>query len=114
MAERITKPSTVENFVKALHPVRISPEAIDVYLDQLDRLTTAVTAKAVTLMQAANRKTLSREDAQEAFKLAATGDDAPVMEPAAIFRQMDRLPPAKVFEVVRLIQDWLSAQGTKP
>lgn len=112
MAEGITKPGTVENFVKALHPVRVSPEAVDVYLEQLDRIARAVTAKAVALMQAGDRKTLSKEDVKEAFRtIAAMGDDAPVMEPAAIFHQLDRMAPPQVFEVVRLVQEWLA---TKP
>ena len=112
MPDGITKPGTVENFVKALHPVRISPEAVAVYLEELDRLTRAVTDKAVALMQASGRKTLSREDAKEAFRTtASTGDDAPVMEPAAVFRQLDRMPPPQVFEVVRLIQEWLASQS---
>mgnify|MGYP001618694011 FL=1 len=112
MPDGITKPGTVENFVKALHPVRISPEAVAVYLEELDRLTRAVTDKAVALMQASGRKTLSREDAKEAFRTtASTGDDAPVMEPAAVFRQLDRMPPPQVFEVVRLIQEWLANQS---
>lgn len=112
MAERITKPGTVENFVKDNHPVRISPEATAVYMDELDRITRAVTDKAVALMQAGGRKTLSQEDAQEAFRTTtSTGDDAPVMEPAAIFRQLDRMPPPKVFDVVRLIQEWLANQA---
>jgi histone H3/H4 len=108
----ITKKGTVEKFVKALHPVRISPEAVAVYMEELDKLTRAVTDKAVVLMQAGDRKTLSREDAKEAFRtIASTGDDTPVMEPAAIFRQLDRMPPPQVFEVVRLIQEWLAAQS---
>ena len=110
--ERISKPGTVEIFVKSLYPVRLSPEAITVYLDQLDLLTAAVSAKAVALMQAAGRKTLSADDAKEAFRTTtATGDNAPVMDPAALFHQLDRLPPAQVFEVVRLIQEWLAAQS---
>lgn len=112
MAEGITKPGTVENFVKAHHPVRISPEAIDVYLAELDKLTLTVTAKAVGLMQAGGRKTLSREDAQEAFRTTtATGDDAPVMNPAALFHQLDRMPPEQVFQVVRLVDEWLARQA---
>ena len=109
MADGITKPGTVENFVKALHPARISPEAIAVYMEELDKLTRAVTDKAFALMQAGGRKTLTREDAQEAFRTTtATGDEAPVMQPAAVFHQIDRMPPTQVFEVVRLIQEWLA------
>lgn len=112
MAQRITKPGTVEDFVKERHPVRLSPEATTVYLDELDRLTAAVTQKAVALMQAGGRKTLSREDAKEAFRTTtSTGDNAPAMEPAALFRQLDHMPPPKVFEVVRLIQEWLANQS---
>ncbi|MEW5749039.1 MAG: hypothetical protein AB1793_09715 [Candidatus Thermoplasmatota archaeon] len=112
MPDGITKPGTVENFVKALHPVRISPEAVAVYLEELDRIAGAVTEKAVSLMQVAGRKTLTGEDAREAFRtMTATGDEAPLMEPEAIFRQLDRMPPPQVFEVVRLIQEWLAAQA---
>jgi histone H3/H4 len=111
MADGITKPGTVENFVKALHPVRISPEAVTVYLTQLDAVASAVTNKAVALMQAAGRRTLMPEDATEAFRTTiATGENAPVMDPATLFRQLDRMAPAQVFEVVRLVQEWLAAQ----
>lgn len=112
MVERITKPGTVEDFVKWLHPVRISLEAKTVYMDELDKITKAVTDKAVALMRAGGRTTLSEADAREAFRTtASTGDDAPAMEPAALFRQLDRMPPPKVFEVVRLIQEWLANQS---
>lgn len=112
MADGITKPGTVENFVKALHQVRISPEAVVVYLEELDRLTRAVTDKAVALMQVGGRKALSQEDAKEAFRTTtSTGDDTPVMEAGAVFRQLDRMPPPQVFEVVRLIQEWLANQS---
>lgn len=60
MAERITKPGTVENFVKDLHPVRISPEATTVYMDELDKLTKSVTDKAVALMQLAAARPCQR------------------------------------------------------
>lgn len=68
------------------------------------------TERAVARMQAAGRKTLMPEDATEAFRSIAIGDSAPVMDPATLFRQLDRMAPAQVFEVVRLVQKWLAAQ----
>lgn len=111
MPAEITRPGTVEAFVKASHDIRVSPEALDTFVLELGKVAQLATDRAVRLAEQESRRTLSKDDVLEGFRTAVPiGDDAPPPEPAAIFRQLDRMPPQQVFEVVRLIQEWLAAR----
>jgi histone H3/H4 len=92
MAEAITRPGTVEQFIKSQFQIRVSPEALEAFIVDLSNISQAVTEKAVALARAEGRQTLNQADVNEAFRSTAPpGDDGPILEPARLFKQIDRI-----------------------
>lgn len=111
MAEAITRPGTVEQFIKAQFHIRVSPDALEAFIEALNKISQVVTEKAVALSKESGRQTLNAADVKAAFRTAApTEEDQPVMEPARLFKMIDRMTTDQVAEVIRLIQEWLAAK----
>ena len=104
----LTRPSTVEDFLKETTGLRVGLKPIDVFLTQIEALARAVAAKAAELARAdGNRPTLLERDIIEAFK-AVAGVGTQPGDPAGIFGQVDHLTTDQLAELINKIRDWLA------
>lgn len=109
----VTRPSTVEQFLKTTTGLRVGPKPVEVFLAQLDALALAVAKKAAELAQAdGNRPTLLERDITEAFA-AAGGIPSGPPDPAAVFTQLDRLTTDQLATLINQIRAWLDARETR-
>lgn len=108
----LTRPSTVEAFLKETTSLRVGPKPVEVFLTQIETLARAVALKASELAHAdGNRPTLLERDILEAF-LAVAGVGAQPGDPAGIFAQMDRLTTDQLALLINKIRDWLTHRPT--
>lgn len=111
MAEQITRPGTVELFIKALHPTRVSPEALETFIDVLNQLAKQLTDKAVALAKADGRQTLSPAHVKQAFQTSElVGESGPALGPARLLKELDKMTNEQIADLVRLIQERLSSK----
>lgn len=107
----ITRPATVEQFLKTETQLRVGPKPIEVFITHLDAIARAVAKKAAELAKAdGDRQTLLDRDLDEAFKAIAGSGPGQDVDPAAIFAQIDRLKTDQIATLVNQIQDWLKAR----
>ncbi len=107
--ESITKPTTVQQFLKARSGLRVEAVASDRFLATVDELAGAVTDKAAELARAEKRTTLLERDVLEGFK-SVVGTPGQVLDPQAVFRQLDQLSTDELARVINLIGEWLAAR----
>jgi hypothetical protein len=104
----LTRPSTVETFLKETTGLRVGLRPVEVFLAQLETLGQAVAAKATGLAHAdGNRATLLERDVLEAFQ-AVAGVGTQPGDPAGIFTQVDRLTTDQLAQLINHIRDWLA------
>ena len=111
MAKEITKPGTVELFIKELYPVRISPEALDAFIVILDQLAKQITDKAVALAKEEGHQTLTEVHVKQAFQSSdLAGEGGPPLGPGRILKELDKMTNEQIADLVRLIQERLSSR----
>jgi histone H3/H4 len=109
-ASSVTRPSTVEQFLKTTTGLRVGPKPIEVFLAHLDALALAVAKKAAEIAQAdGGRATLLERDITQAFE-AAGGVPSGPPDPAAVFTQLDRLTTDQLAALINQIRDWLATR----
>lgn len=108
----ITRPTTVEQFLKTVTGLRAGPKPIEVFLSHLDAIAQAVAKKAAELAHAdGDRTTLLERDIEEAFKAAGgTLPGGSPGDPAALFAQLDRLTTDQLAVLINRIKDWLATR----
>ena len=111
MAEQITRPGTVEQFIKAQHPIRVSPEALEAFIEVLNQLAQQLTDKTVALAKSEGRQTLSAAHVKQAFQTSdLVGESGPALGPARLLKELDKMTNEQVADLVRLIQDRLASR----
>lgn len=105
VAETITKPTTVEDYIKARGGKRVNPDAKTAFVTQLDALADRVTRATLAAMSAAGEKTVLPEHVDAGFRILS--DSAPA-DPQAVFAAMERLSNDDLAAFLRMIQDWLA------
>jgi histone H3/H4 len=106
--ESITKPTTVQQFLKTRSGLRVEASAVDHFLTTVDELAGRVADKATEIAKAEQRTTMLERDVIEGFK-AVVGTPGQV-DPASVFRQLDALDTDSLARVINLIQEWLEAR----
>lgn len=114
--EPITRRSTVEAFLKAATPLRVSPTAIDQFVSLFNSLAQTIAGKAVTLAQDDSRTTLLDRDVTQAFStvVLSPGSGVPPLDPTVLFDQIDKLSNDQLVTLLKRIDEWLKAQGAHP
>lgn len=105
----ITKPTTVEAFIKDRGGTRVNDKAKTAFVTQLDAVADRVTRAALAAMAAAGEKTLFPEHVTAGFRTLS--GDGPA-SPQAVFAAMERLTNDDLALFLRLIQDWLANPPT--
>ena len=108
----ITRPATVEQFLKTVTGLRVGTKQIEVFLSHLDAISHAVAKKAAELAHAdGDRTTLLDRDIEEGFKAAGgTLPGGQPGDPAALFAQLDRLTTDQLAVLINRIKDWLATR----
>lgn len=106
--ESITKPTTVQQFLKTRSDLRVEASAVDHFLATIDELAGRVADKATELAKAEKRTTMLERDVVDGFT-AVVGTPGQV-DPEAVFRQLDALDTDSLARVINLIQEWLEAR----
>lgn len=109
----ITRPATVEQFLKTVTGLRAGPKPVELFLTHLDAIAQAVAKKAAELAHAdGDRTTLLERDIEEGFK--AAGGTLPGGSPGdpacALFAQLDRLTTDQLAVLINQIKDWLATR----
>lgn len=104
--ESITKPTTVQLFLKAHSELRVEVAAVDGFVTAIDDLAGRVADKAAALAKAEKRTTLLERDVADGFK-AVVGTPGQLVDPDAVFRQLDQLSTDQLAKVINLIEEWL-------
>ena len=100
----ITKPNTIETFMKANTDLRIAAEALKEFQKQLDALALAITKEATKQAKAAGRTTIMAADIKAAMT-AVTGSTSDL---PYLFRQLEKLTAKETADLSTLIQKWIS------
>jgi hypothetical protein len=103
--EPITKPTTVEGYIKDRGGKRVNDQAKTAFVTQLDAVADRVARAALAAMAAAGEKTLLADHVAAGFRTLA--GDGPA-NPQAVFVAMERLSNDDLALFLRLIQDWLA------
>lgn len=101
----ITKPNTVEAFMKANANLRIAADALKEFQKQLDALALAITKEAAKQAKAAGRTTIMAADVKAAMT-AVTGSTSDL---PYLFRQLEKLTAKETADLSTLIQNWITA-----
>lgn len=115
----ITRLNTAAEFLKAYchdaggAELRLGPGSAELFIQLLNQLAITVATKAAELSQAnPDRTTLLAKDIQSAWSalvwLQGSGATA---SPDLLFSHIDRLPTDQLADLVRRINDWLTAQS---
>ena len=107
--ESITKPTTVQQFLKTRSGLRVEVVASDRFLATIDELAGAVADKAAAMAKAEKRTTMLERDIIEGFR-SVVGTPGQVLDPQAVFRQLDQLDTDQLARVINLISEWLAAR----
>ena len=100
----ITKPSTVETFMKANTDLRIAADALKEFQKQMDALALSITKEAARQATAAGRTTIMAADVKSAMT-AVTGSTSDL---PYLFRQLEKLTAKETADLSTLIQKWIS------
>ncbi len=101
----ITKPNTVETFMKANTDLRIAADTLKEFQKQLDALALSITKEAAKQAQAAGRTTIMAADIKAAMT-AVTGSTSDL---PYLFRQLEKLTAKETADLSTLIQKWIAA-----
>ncbi len=101
----ITKPNTVETFMKANTDLRIAADALKEFQKQLDTLALSITKEAARQATAAARTTIMAADIK-ASMTAVTGSTSDL---PYLFRQLEKLTAKETADLSTLIQKWIAA-----
>jgi len=101
----ITKPTTIEAFVKAHTELRVGADAIACLIDRLTALAEAVAKAAEVNAKKENRPTILAADVALAMA-SATGSTSDL---PFLFKQLEALPAKDTADLSALIQAWLDA-----
>ena len=101
----ITKPNTVETFMKANTDLRIAADALKEFQKQLDTLALSITKEAAKQATAAGRTTIMAADIKSAMT-AVTGSTSDL---PYLFRQLEKLTAKETADLSTLIQKWIAA-----
>ena len=101
----ITKPNTVETFMKANTDLRIGADTLKEFQTQLDVIATAITKESEKQAKAANRTTIMPADIKAAL-MAVTGSTSDLKY---LFGQLEKLTAKETADLSTLIQNWISS-----
>jgi len=101
----ITKPSTVETFMKSNTDLRIAADALKEFQKQLDTMALSITKEAARQAQASDRTTIMATDVKAAMT-AVTGSTSDL---PYLFRQLEKLTAKETADLSTLIQKWIAA-----
>ena len=101
----ITKPSTVETFMKANTDLRIAADTLKEFQKQMDALARSITKEAANQATAAGRTTIMAADVKSAMT-AVTGSTSDL---PYLFRQLEKLTAKETADLSTLIQKWITA-----
>ncbi len=101
----ITKPNTVEAFVKARSTLRVGSEAVSCFLDQLNTLSEAVVKAAEATAKQEGRTTIMASD----IKAAMTSTTGSTSDLPFLFKQLETLTAKNTANLADLIQKWVDA-----
>ena len=101
----ITKPSTVETFMKANTDLRIAADALKEFQKQMHALALSITKEAARQATAAGRTTIMAADVKSAMT-AVTGSTSDL---PYLFRQLEKLTAKETADLSTLIQKWITA-----
>jgi hypothetical protein len=105
----ITKPTTVQLFMKDRTDLRLEAAAVDLFITSIDQLADAVVTKAAAIAKGEGRTTLLDRDVAAGFA-AAVPTPGQAVDPDAIFQALDQLDTDQLAKVINLIQAWLDHQ----
>lgn len=110
----ITRDNTVDTFLKAYGAAEVTQKARALFIERFNALaeTTAQKAIAAASLDAPTKPRVDVAHLQKAFEGLGWSTAAGDLDPAAILARLHELPPEKIGLLVRLIQDWLRAQGS--
>ena len=99
----ITKPNTVESFIKANSTLRVGVDAVSCFLDQLNALSEAIVKAAEANAKKEGRTTIMAADVNAAMT-SATGSTSDL---AFLFKQLEHLSAKDTADLATLIQTWI-------
>lgn len=101
----ITKPNTVETFMKANTDLRISVDTLKEFQTQLDALATSITKEAEKQAKAAGRTTIMPAD----IKAAMTAVVGSTSDVSYLFSQLEKLSAKDTATMSTFIQNWIGS-----
>ena len=101
----ITKPNTVETFIKSNTDLRIGADTLKEFQSQLDVLATSITREAEKQAKAARRTTIMPADIKAALT-AVTGSTSDLKY---LFTQLEKLSAKETADISTLIQNWIAS-----
>lgn len=101
----ITKPNTVEVFMKANTDLRIGADTLKEFQKQMDGLALSITKEAGKVAAAAGRTTIMAADVRAAMT-AVTGSTSDL---PYLFGQLEKLSAKETADLSVLIQNWIAA-----
>jgi histone H3/H4 len=99
----ITKPNTVETFIKANSSLRVAVDAVSCLFDQLNTLSTAIVKAAETNAKQEGRTTIMSPD----IKAAMTTVTGSTSDLPFLFKQLETLTAKDTATLSDLIQKWI-------
>jgi histone H3/H4 len=101
----ITKPNTVETFMKANTDLRISVDTLKEFQTQLDALATSITKESEKQAKASGRTTIMPADIKAAMT-AVTGSTSDLQY---LFGQLEKLTAKETADLSTLIHNWIGS-----
>jgi len=99
----ITKPNTVETFMKANTDLRISADTLKEFQTQLDALAGTITKESEKQAKASGRTTIMPAD----IKAAMTAVVGSTSDVSYLFSQLEKLNAKDTATMSTLIQNWI-------
>jgi len=99
----ITKPNTVETFMKANTDLRISADTLKEFQTNLDALAGSITKESEKQAKAAGRTTIMPAD----IKVAMTAVVGSTSDVSYLFSQLEKLNAKDTATMSTLIQNWI-------
>jgi len=100
----ITKPNTIETFMKANTELRIGANTLKEFQTQLDALATSITKESEKQAAASGRTTIMPADIKAALT-AVTGSTSDLQY---LFGQLEKLSAKETADISTLIQNWIT------
>ena len=101
----ITKPNTVETFMKANTDLRISADTLKEFQTQLDALAGSITKESEKQAKASGRTTIMTADIKAAMT-AVTGSTSDLQY---LFGQLEKLTAKETADLSTLIHNWIGS-----